>query len=252
MVTRLLLVFVLFIFITGNISAQEYHSRWVFNSEFSPSFTTDKKRMLENPVSTQSYDWRNRIGLRTFGDLFVGIHANVRRYEEQHRELFRTANNTSTTYGQQVDNVMLGLGPFFIKYFQLSEKFYLIGSGFVSLEQGKGKYRIFIQDSNCQTCEFESVGNSFPQEVMEKTIRDIVLNFGADAGMAYLITPSLGVQLQVNLARFDRFSTRTGLGSGGVPANPGIQEDINLTGRSYATLADRPIFYLGIFTALDW
>lgn len=252
MVTRLLLFFICSIGYFGNVSAQDYHSRWVFNSEVSPSFTTDKERLLENPVLNRSYDWRNRIGIRTFGDLFIGIHANIRWYEEVHQEQFGTANNTSTTYKQQVENTMVGLGPFFIKYFQLSEKFYLLGSGYVSLEQGRGKYKIFIQDSSCQACEFTADSNLFPQEILDKTMKDIVLNFGLDAGMAYLITPAMGVQLQVNLARFDRFSARTGLGSGSVPSNPGIMEDINLTGRSYATLPSRPIFHLGIFSALNW
>lgn len=252
MVTRLLLVFICTFFIFGNISAQDYHSRWVFNSEVSPSFTTDKKRLLENPVTTRSYDWRNRVGIRTFGDLFIGIHANVRWYEEQHREIFRTDNNFSTTYGHQVENVLIGMGPFIIKYFQITDNFYLLGSGYVSLEQGRGKYRILIEDSGCITCENFPGGNQFPQVVVNKNIKDIVLNFGLDAGMAYLITPSMGVQLQVNLARFDRFSARTGLGTGSVPGNPGIDEEINLTGRSYGTLPTRPIFHVGIFSALNW
>ncbi|MBW3467994.1 hypothetical protein [Arthrospiribacter ruber] len=233
------------------VSGQEYASRWLFTSEFSPSFPSPKDRIMENADRYSSLEWRNRIGVRTFGNMFVGVQGSIRRYSES-----TVLENSSSHFSERIEsrlgNTMIGFGPFVNYYLELSPTFYLIASGFIGLEKGVGTLEFNMLDFNCPTCETEgTIPANYPQSLGFSSFKDVYLTYSGDFGMGYLINDAVGVQLMVNLLRYERSSFQTREYMGEPFNNPGFNMFFSDSKRGWTSISDRMIFHLGIFIALN-
>lgn len=247
---KFLLLFLFLFSIGQHCFAQDYHSRWLFTSEISPSFPTPKDRVVANADEYSSLEWRNRIGVRTFGNLFVGVQGSIRNYSETLR-LRNQGSISSSTIESRLQNTMLGFGPFFNYYLEMSPKFYLLASGFIGLEKGVGAFKYSLLNLNCPTCETAGVVGPFPQKLGESSFKDVHLSYSGDFGMGYLINEAVGIQLMVNFLRYERSSYLTRNYIGENFDNPGFRMFYSESVRGWSAINDRMIFHLGIFMALN-
>ncbi|PRY90522.1 hypothetical protein CLW00_101183 [Mongoliibacter ruber] len=230
--------------------AQDYSSRWLFTSEISPSFPTMKDRVVENADRYSSLEWRNRFGVRTFGNLFIGVQGSVRNYSET-LSLESLDSQISSTIESKLQNTMLGFGPFFNYYLEMSPKFYLLASGFIGLEKGVGNFKYDLVNFNCPTCEIGGVIGEYPQRLGQTSFKDVLLTYSSDFGFGYLINDAIGVQLMVNLLRYERSSFMSREYIGENFNNPGFRMSYSESVRGFSAINDRMIFHLGIFMALN-
>jgi hypothetical protein len=232
--------------------AQDFYSRWLFTSEISPSFPTAKNRIVENADDYSSLEWRNRIGVRTFGELFVGVQGSLRAYNERLALNGQGSSGISSTLESNLQNTMIGFGPFFNYYFEMSPKFYLIASGFIGLEKGVGAFKYDLVNVNCPNCSSEGVIDELPQRLGQSSFKDVLLTYSGDFGIGYLINDSMGIQVMLNMARYERSSYQTREYDGLGFENPGFRMFYSESVRQWSSITDRMIFHVGIFMALNF
>jgi hypothetical protein len=246
MITRIKFLPWIILFLIVGIRAtsygQDYYSRFLYVAEFSPSTPTEKFRVFENPFQQNSYTLRNSFGMRTFGNLFIGMSGTLRFYRESELSLAGRLNEIQTK--QTLQNFMIGLGPFATQYIQLSEKFYLTGTFTINLEQGKGKfYNTIISGS-------ENTGERIGQRI----VRDIILNSSLDVGFAYQLNKHGGIKLSIqafNIQRHAIWTVPVAVLEDNLPE--GLRIHVDERGSNQSTFLQRPVFHLGIFTAIgDW
>lgn len=248
---KFLLLFFLILSFEEFCFAQDYHSRWLFTTELSPSFPSSRDRVVSNADNYSSLEWRNRIGVRTFGNLFIGVQASVRNYSETLTLSTDIQSHIgSSTIESRLENTMLGFGPFFNYYLELSPKFYLLGSGFIGLEKGVGAFKYTLISNTCPSCE--GIAGTFPRRLGESSFKDVLLTYSGDLGMGYLINEAVGIQFMVNLLRYERSSYLTREYNGEPFDNPGFRMFYSESVRSWSSISDRMIFHVGIFMALNF
>ncbi len=219
------------------LQAQDYHSDLYFFSEISPILPTDQTKYLKNPHLNQNVEWRNRIGLRTFGNLFVGINGTLRTYQQKESV---TGNSSVAIYQYHLENTLWGLGPYMTKLFEINDKLYFTASVLANLEQGRGKILVTKEEN----------GANLTNVVLNRSLREITLAFNGELGMAYLINNRMAVHLGLNLLRYERYSTATGRTFVENSIEPGSERNFNTSKRGISTFLERPVFHLGIIGAL--
>ncbi|MDO9551101.1 hypothetical protein [Rhodonellum sp.] len=240
--------------LTHTADAQEYHSRWIFISEFSPSFPTDKAKILENPYQSQSLEWRNSLGMRIFGEMFIGFNVTFRSYNQKETAIYpdNEPSGITSTYNYNLENKLFGMGPFITKFFEVSPNFYLTATVLANLEQGRGKQSI-LKDTNCQNC-FENTSNvNFTGEsnvILNREFKELVLYGNAEVGLIYLINPSLAVNANLMLFRYERNSSRSGKSRVDDSRGAEVDRKVNVSNRGISHVMERPILRIGIVIPL--
>lgn len=244
MVRNLLFIgFAIFAFCHISYSAlsQDYYSRLVLTAEFSPSFPMETQRIFENPSKTNSLGFRTRMGMRTFGNLFVGINATLRNHRES--AIFSFTSPNASRIEQEVTNTLWGLGPFATQFIPVSERFYIIVSGYGNLEQGKGYFASRIVEGSTDVGKI----------VSQRNIRDINLTAGIDLGFGILINPYMGVKLTIQPGGYQRQSIRTGPQIIQDTGPFGLRVDVDESSSGIFTFAQRPVFNIGVFMSIgEW
>lgn len=240
--------------LTETSDAQEYHSRWIYFSEFSPSFPTDKEKILKNPYQNQSLEWRNGLGMRVFGEMFVGFNVSFRSYQQKETRTYTNNESSalSRTYNYTLENKLFGMGPLVTKFFEINPKFYLTASVIANLEQGRGKQNIF-KETGCPTCLTTTANHSLlgtPIEIVNKEFKELILSTNAEVGLVYLIKQSFAVNANLMLFRYERNRSSSGKTFVDSALDPKIYREVNVSNRGVSNLLERPIIHLGIVIPL--
>lgn len=221
------------------VYSQDYYSRFLYSAELSPSNPTDKFRVFENPNQQNSITLRNSFGMRTFGNLFIGMSSTFRIYREN--ELSVVGGQEQIHIKQNNQNTMIGLGPFATQYIEIVNNLYLTGTITINLEQGKGNFFHTILSGA------ENIG----ERIGERRIRDIILNTSLDVGLAYQLNKHGGIKLGIQAFNFQRYAIST------VPVSiiesdlpEGLRVQVDERGNSRTSFFQRPVFYVGMFTAI--
>jgi len=240
--------------LTHNAGAQEYHSRWIYISEFSPSFPTDKAKILENPYQSQSLEWRNSLGMRVFGEMFVGINVSFRAYNQKETGTYKSGDQSgiSSTYNYKLENKLLGMGPFITKFFKVSPNFYLTASAIAALEQGRGNQKT-LKDLSCPSCttnQANPINISESEEILSREFKELVLYAHAEIGLTYLITPSIAVNANIMLLRYERNSSRPGKTFTNGSRGSEVDRNVDVANRGIYNLSGRQILHVGLVIPL--
>jgi len=93
-----------------------------------------------------------------------------------------------SSYAYHQSNNLLGIGTFITQYFEMTTRFHLQASAFGVVKQGRGRYRLNLEQVNCPSCGNSVYGYDIariPIELENTSFREQVYSAGIDFGASY-------------------------------------------------------------------
>lgn len=250
--------FIFLIFSCFILSFQAYGQSnwWMISTEYSPSSRSSNNRVL-NSTNTANGSWRTRLGFKLGEQTFLGISGSYRSYTVRENTNYNDivfddienppTMNASFSYSQS--NHLLGIGTFITQYFRMTEKFHLQVSAFGVVEQGRGRFRINMDNLECYTCigfGNEFIINNFPIEIENTGFREQIYTAGLDVGASYFLAPRILVQgnLTMYIYEMHRTSSADLDRMYGLPTE--AQRPLLQGGEQFNLLGELPVVHIGL------